>query len=132
MTSPSRYSSASGYHYDPTTGDYTTTQRRPSHSHPPPLPPKELEAGYVTKETQHGFAELEGDLDIGFDEKPASRVVTPHKSKRPAPRLKRKLRVLSLGTCPPPPHSSAESCADWEVQMAAELGATAPSSSSAN
>lgn len=98
MTSPSRYSTAGGYHYDPTTGGYTTTQQSPSHSRPPPLPPKELEAGYVTKETQLGYVELEGDLDIGFDEKPASRAVTP---KRPAPRPKRKLRVLSLGTCSP-------------------------------
>lgn len=105
MTSPSRYSTTGGYHYDPTTGGYTTTQQSPSHSRPPPLPPKELEAGYVTKETQLGYVELEGDLDTGFDEKPASRAVTP---KRPAPRPKRKLRVLSLGTCSP--RSSVEAC----------------------
>lgn len=106
MTSrSSRNSSGGGYHYDPDTGTYIPTHRHPSHPPPPPLPPKELEAGYITKETQHEFAELEGDLDIGalsIDEKPCSgSSATPRKSKCPVPRQKRKLRILSLGTCSP-------------------------------
>lgn len=121
MASPARSSRSShgdrdGYFYNPATGTYIPTNpRRPSH--PPPLPPKELEAGYVTKETHHGFAaELEGDSDIGrlsFDEKPSSsRSDRPRKKekererdkpKRAAPRQKRKLRILSLGMCPVAP-----------------------------
>lgn len=97
----SRYSSAPDYRYDPATGTYISTQQRPPHTRPPPLPPKELEVGYVTKETQHEFAELEGDSDIGrlsLDEKPASSPSGKReKSKRSVPRPKRKLRVLSLG-----------------------------------
>lgn len=108
MTSSSRHSTAANYHYDPATGTYIPTHRRPSHPPPPPLPPKELEAGYVTKETQHDFAELEGDLDLralSLDEKSSSGARTSRmgKSGRPAPHQKRKLRVLSLGTSPPPP-----------------------------
>lgn len=107
MTSRSSRNSSGGggYHYDPVTGTYIPTHRHPSHPPPPPLPPKELEAGYITKETQHEFVELEGDLDIGalsIDEKPSSgSSATPRKSeksKRPVPRQKRKLRILSLGT----------------------------------
>ncbi|KAL0635705.1 hypothetical protein Q9L58_005340 [Maublancomyces gigas] len=101
MTShSSRNSTGGGYHYDPETGTHIPTHRRPSHPPPPPLPPKELEGAYITKETQHEFAELEGDPDIGalsIDEKPSSSSsATPRKSKRPVPRQKRKLRILSL------------------------------------
>lgn len=90
-----------GYNYNPATGTYI---RRPSH--PPPLPPKELEAGFITKETQHGFAELEGDSDVGrlsLDDKPPRR----RKNKRRTAPTKRKLRILSLGNplTTPPPHT---------------------------
>lgn len=127
MSSPARSSRSShgdrdGYFYNPATGTYIPTNpRRPSH--PPPLPPKEPEAGYVTKETHHGFAaELEGDSDIGrlsFDEKSSpssSRSDRPRKKekererdkpKRAAPRQKRKLRILSLGMSPAAPRRAA-------------------------
>lgn len=97
MASPGRSSDRNrdSYFFDAATGTYIPTQRRPSH--PPPLPPKELDS-FITKETHHGFAaELEGDSDIGrlsLDEKPNPR-------RRP-PRQKRKLRVLSLGMTPIP------------------------------
>lgn len=108
-----------GYSYNPATASYYI-EKRPSHPPPPPLPPKEIEAGAynITKETHHGFAELEGDSsDVGrvsLDDKSAT-TTSSHGGERPRKKekrkdkgakpakivtpvkTKRKLRILSLG-----------------------------------
>jgi hypothetical protein len=106
-----------GYSYNPATASYYI-DKRPSHPPPPPLPPKELEAGAynITKETHHGFAELEGDSsDVGRlslddksatsshnGERPRKKEKRKEKGAKPAKivtpvKTKRKLRILSLG-----------------------------------
>lgn len=105
-----------GYSYNPATASYYI-DKRPSHPPPPPIPPKELEAGAynITKETHHGFAELEGDSsDVGRlslddksatssrgGERPRKKEKRKDKGAKPAKiatpvKTKRKLRILSL------------------------------------